>query len=104
MRMQRIIFAASLSALFALCASAQAQVTTEQRTVDAQGNESVVRSGQPAPNNYGARPAFEQIDRNHDGFVTRDEAKAFPPLLNDFDKLTHGDRISAGQYAAWDYR
>ena len=104
MRMDRTLIASSLILFFALNTGAQAQVTTVQRTEDSQGNQVVVRSGQPAPHHYGARPSFAQLDRNHDGFITRDEAEAFTPLLNDFDNVTHGDRISPRQYAGWDYR
>ena len=104
MRMHRTALASSLAVLFAICAGAQAQVTSEQRTDYQNGDQTVVRTSQPPAANYGPRPSFEQLDRNHDGFVTRDEAEAFTPLLNDFDNLTHGDRISRGQYARWDYR
>lgn len=104
MRMHRTALAPATALVFAICASAQAQVTSEQRSVDQNGDQTVVRTSQPPATNYGPRPSFEQLDRNHDGFVTRDEAEAFTPLLNDFDNVTHGDRISRGQYARWDYR
>jgi hypothetical protein len=81
-----------------------AQNDSVHRYVDAQGNEVTVHSGQPAPDNYGPRPTFAALDRNHDGFISREEAEAYPPLASDFDYLTHGERISAAQYARWNHR
>jgi hypothetical protein len=83
-------------------ASAQSDhVTTTTRS---DGTQVTLTSGQPAAQSYGPRPAFEQLDSNHDGYITRTEAESYTPLYNDFDHLTHGDRISKAQYSAWDYR
>ncbi|MBS0514405.1 MAG: hypothetical protein JSS16_02915 [Proteobacteria bacterium] len=72
---------------------------------DAQGREVTVRTGMPAPEQYGPKPAFATLDSNHDGTISREEAKAFPPLVNDFDFVAqNGARVSAHQYARWDYR
>ena len=90
--------------LFGFSAGAIAQSDTVHRYVDAQGNDVTVHSGQPAPDNYGPKPAFATLDRNHDGFISREEAEAYPPLASDFDYLTHGERISAAQYARWNHR
>jgi hypothetical protein len=95
--------------LSGFCAGVSAQSPPAQseavhRYVDAQGNEVTVHSGQPAPDNYGPRPTFAALDRNHDGFISREEAEAYPPLASDFDYLTHGERISAAQYARWNHR
>ena len=97
--------------LSALSFSAAAQGSPQggdsvRHFVDAQGREVTLTSGQPDPDRYGPRPSFEQLDRNHDGVITRDEAEAYIPLLNDFDNVSfpHGARISRAEYASWDQR
>jgi hypothetical protein len=96
--------AITASVLLAASTSSFAQDTV-RRVFDSQGREVIVHTGMPAPRHYGPKPTFAELDRNHDGVITRDEAEAFPPLFNDFDFLAHGgDRVSARQYAQWDYR
>ena len=81
--------------------SALAQDQTTQFT-DRDGKQVTLTSGQPAPTRYGPAPDFAQLDTNHDGGITRDEAEAFTPLFNDFDHLAHHvDRISQRQYSNW---
>ena len=92
---------------FIMCAmtgSAMAQNDHVSNFTTADGKQVTLTSGQPAPQSYGARPSFEQLDTDHDGFISRAEAHEYMPLYNDFDHLTHGDRISKAQYNAWDYR
>ncbi len=85
-------------ALFA-AASASAQ-NPAMRTSDS--NTVIVRSSQPAPVNYGPAPPFAQLDTNHDGRISRDEAAAYIPLLNDFDFMAHGaSSISRRQFESW---
>ena len=91
-------------ALLAATSAAYAQDSVRHYT-GADGREVIVRTGMPAPDRYGPKPTFAELDRNHDGWITRDEAEAFIPLANDFDYLAQpGTRISASQYARWDYR
>jgi len=92
-----------LAALAALCcaAVAQAQDRTTQFT-DRDGTVVTLHSGQPAPDRYGPPPPFAQLDANHDGAVSREEAEAYIPLLNDFDYIAHhANRISKHQYETW---
>lgn len=87
--------------LLALTATAVAQNSSMQ-TTDRNGNSLTVRSSQPAPVNYGPAPPFEQLDANHDGRISRDEANAYIPLFNDFDYLAHGaSSISRHQFDKW---
>jgi hypothetical protein len=96
--------AIAASLLFAAATPGFAQDTV-RRITDAQGREVIVRTGQPAPDHYGPKPTFDMLDRDHDGKISREEADAFPPLANDFDFVSqYAGRISARQYAQWDYR
>jgi hypothetical protein len=92
-------------ALLVCAIPAFAQRSETYSVYDAQGHETIVHIGMPKPHHYGPKPAFAQLDRNHVGSIDREQAAAFPPLLNDFDNLAHGaDRITARQYEQWDYR
>ena len=98
--MNRIPTLLATSALLA-SAGAFAQDQTVQFT-QADGTRVTLISGQPAPDHYGPPPAFAILDANHNGSVDRDEAQAYPPLLNDFDYLAHhANRISVAQYQRW---
>lgn len=89
----------ALGLLAAGSANAQDQVS---RFTARDGTQVTVTSGQPAADHYGPAPAFSALDANRDGFISRDEAAAYPPLLNDFDYITHhGDRVSKAQYQRW---
>jgi len=87
--------------LLAAAASAPAQDQSTTFT-DRDGKQVTLHSGQPAPNRYGPAPSFAQLDANHDGGITREEAEAFTPLFNDFDHLAHHvTRITQRQYESW---
>jgi len=69
------------------------------------GTKVTLISGQPAPDHYGPAPNFGQLDTNHDGYISRDEAEAYLPLFNDFDfPAQHANRISKQQYEFWKRR
>lgn len=46
---------------------------------------------------------FAKLDRNHDGFISREEAKADPTLEREFDALDthHTGRLSKAQLEGW---
>jgi len=94
--------------LLMLCAAASAQTGSQDqvtRYTQRDGTQVTLVSGQPHDPSYGPKPAFAQLDRNHDGFIDRSEAEAYIPLINDFDHLAfHTTRISQQSYAHWDYR
>lgn len=103
MKTRLLCFSATLVAVaIAQTGWAQSEHDLVRHYVDAQGREVTMTTGQPAPDQYGPRPTFESLDRNHDGSISREEAEAYPPLDNDFDYLAHGaNRITAAQYARW---
>lgn len=104
----------SIAAFCALCATAfgvAAQGAPQRgdsvrHFVDAQGREVTLTSGQPPADQYGPRPSFAELDRNHDGVITQEEAEAYPPLANDFDNVAFPsrERITRAQYERWDKR
>ena len=97
MKLSQIVPLGIATLLVAATASAQVQTT---RTSDT--STVIVRSSQPAPVNYGPAPAFAQLDTNHDGRISREEANAYIPLFNDFDYLAHGaNTISHKQFDNW---
>ncbi|HEY0179694.1 MAG TPA: EF-hand domain-containing protein [Dokdonella sp.] len=92
------------TAMLALCAaSAYAQQDTHTTTYDTADGPLVVHSGQPQRTNYGAPPPFSQLDRGGRGYLTSDDAAAYPPLANDFiyaDSNRDG-RVSRSEYERW---
>jgi hypothetical protein len=66
------------------------------------GTHVTLRVGQPPPDHYGPAPDFAKLDVNRDGYISREEAEAYPPLANDFDYIAHhAARISKAQYERW---
>ena len=100
---------AFLFAAVALLASAATSAQTDRDRVtqftSGDGTQVTVVSGQPPARSYGPKPPFAQLDTDHDGSISRNEAAAFPPLLNDFDNLAHHvATIGRSRYERWVYR
>ncbi len=99
MKMNRLFVSLAIGLLAITTAYAQDNTT---RMTDSNGNTVIVHSGQPAPVNYGPAPSFAQLDPDHDGTISREEAAAYPPLFNDFDFIAHhADKISRAQFEGW---
>jgi len=97
MKRSLLIFAAA--AVFS-AVGVQADESTHFTASD--GTRVTVTSGQPAPDRPGPPPAFEQLDANRDGMISRSEAEAYIPLLNDYDYISfHGKRVSRAVYDQW---
>ena len=70
---------------------------------DSNGGTLTVNSGMPAQvQNYGPPPSFQQLDTNHDGRISQEEAAAYPPLDSDFLYASgQAKTISKAQYQKW---
>lgn len=98
--MNRMLNLLAASALLA-STGVHAQDQTVQFT-QADGTRVTLTAGQPAPDHYGPPPAFATLDASHAGKITREEAQAYPPLLNDFDYIAHhANSINKAQYERW---
>ncbi len=94
-----LVLIAGALLLPALGVQAQDQ-TTHFTTND--GTRVTLTSGQPAPDRPSTPPPFAQLDTNHDGSISREEAESYPPLLNDFDYLAHhANKIARAKYEHW---
>lgn len=68
----------------------------------ADGTRVTLTSGQPPAQPIPAPPPFAQLDRNHDGYLSIEEARAYTPLLNDFEYAAHDrKRVSKAEYERW---
>jgi len=66
------------------------------------GPSITVNSGMPPAQDYGPKPPFEQLDANHDGRISHEEAQSYLLLYNDWLHVAgHGSSISKSQYARW---
>ena len=85
----------------ALCGAAASAQDIHTTTYDTPQGEVIVNWGQPAGKQYGAPPSFNQLA--HSGYISSDDAVAYPPLANDF---IHADsnrdgRVSKAEYERW---
>jgi len=98
--MKRSLSIFTAAALFA-AAGVQAQDQATHFTTN-DGTQVTLTSGQPAPDRPAPPPAFEQLDTDRDGIISRSEAEGYIPLLNDYDYISfHGKRVSRAVYDQW---
>ena len=88
-----------------LCAAgapALAQETGRTTLID-KGTPVTVTSEEPDSVRGDYHIDFATLDRNHDGFISRQEAQANPTLAREFDALdTHrSDRLDKAQLEGW---
>lgn len=90
LRQQRSTFLLFMGAVYVSLMAALPVVTT---------NLAAARYAMNAPN--GGQPTFEQLDRNHDGYVDRREAAALAGLDAVFDDADRraDDRLDKVEYA-----
>lgn len=76
---------------------------TQTTTFKKATGDLIVRTGQPTPRDYGPPPPFAQLASSGDGYITLDEAAAYPPLANDFIHVdaNRDGRISKSEYQRW---
>jgi len=99
--MKRSLLTFAATALFTAAATQAQDQATHFTTND--GTQVTLTSGQPAPDRPSPPPAFAQLDANRDGSISRDEAEAYTPLLNDYDHVTfpHKPRLTQAMYDQW---
>ncbi len=98
---QRLLVMGMSTAFLALSVPVLAQDQVTHFT-SSDGTQVTLTSGQPPADHSGPVPPFAQLDTNHDGWISRGEAAAYPPLLNDYDYIAHrANRISRAQFERW---
>lgn len=95
-----IAVAAAFAATFGVLAQGTGGATSSPGTTESQGDPPAgsAPGGATTGSSRIAPDAFDQLDRNHDGFISREEA-AGTNLANDFDELdTNRDgKLSPGE-------
>ena len=90
-----------LMILLSLCSAIAFAQDTHTTTYQTPQGELTVHWGQPPARDFGPPPPFEQLA--HGGYISANDADAYPPLANDFiyaDSNRDG-RISKAEYQRW---
>lgn len=90
-------------ALLAAPALAMAQSAPDEVTLHQNGQTVHVTSVEPDSIVGGYRIDFAKLDHNHDGYISRAEAKADPTLYAEFDAVDvhHHGRLSKADLQGW---
>jgi hypothetical protein len=97
MKLRHLILAGAIAALAAACTS-----TREMDRSSGAGGSSAARGAVPMQQNQSRQQAFERLDSNNSGAISRTEAQASPPLMVIFVEVdTNSDgELSAAEWAA----
>jgi hypothetical protein len=100
MRMIKALMAVAVAGVFALPALAQPSATGDKRVLAEAGGGGARGAASTAGATSNA--AFDRLDRNHDGFVSRDEAKDAMELNTRFSELDRNNdgKLSRDEYGA----
>lgn len=109
--MVKTLIAVAVAGAFALPAAALASAGSDNIVVAQSGGAGDASSSarQPGANPSGTgatsnRTRFDQLDKNHDGYISRDEAKDAPELNTRFSELDQNNdgKLSREEYNALD--
>lgn len=89
--------------LFCVAAVPAFAQQTGKVTLDENGTPVTVTSEEPNSIKGDYHIDFAKLDRNHDGYISRAEAKADPTLEREFDAIDtqHSGRLSKAQLEGW---
>ena len=94
MKLRHLILGGAIAALTAACASTRDQDTASSASA---GGTSAARGAVPMQQNQTRQQAFERLDTNNSGTISRTEAQASPPLMVIFVEV---DANSDGELSA----
>ncbi len=105
--MVKTLIAVAVAGAFALPAAALASADSDNVVVAQSGGAGDASSSARQPGGTGAtsnRTRFDQLDKNHDGYISRDEAKDAPELNTRFSELDKNNdgKLSREEYDALD--
>src|SRR5678815_2007511 len=98
MKLRHLILGGAIAALAAACASTRDEAAASTTSA---GSTSAARGAVPMQQNQTRQQAFQRLDTNNSGTISRTEAQASPPLMVIFVEV---DANSDGELSAaeWD--